>query len=395
MHTPHRRRHITAFALGGMCALGGWSIAAFMDQSNQSYGVHSKPQVRYVRAEESWNAQLPLTQSHVSTPDQVRALYLSGWTTGIQKRRTALINAIVTSNNLNSVVIDIKDATGRVTYTGSDSALKALGVYSQKISSLRTAVRDFHKHGIYVIGRISAFEDPYIVQQKPEWGLRSSDGLPWHDYKGNHKWVDPSNTEYHDYIVALAQEAYRLGIDEINIDYVRYPSEGPTSDILIPDNSTKRREITKFFKTLDVKLRAEGGIPLSADVFGLTTTAQGSDIGIGQVWEDILPHVDYLAPMIYPSHYAPGSFGFDNPAEYPYEVVFKAIEGAITKTTALGEPITKIRPWIQDFDLGAQYGEPEVKAQIQALEKLGIQSWLSWDPANQYTQAGYVLPDTD
>ena len=146
----------------------------------------------------------------------------------------------------------------------------------------------------------------------------------------------------------------------------------------------------EFFKTLSTEVKKDQNIPISADLFGLTTEAK-DDMGIGQVWEKALPYFDFLDPMIYPSHYPPGQDGYKNPAEHPYEIINKALQGAVLKTKNANQDINKIRPWLQDFDLGAVYTKEMVDAQIQATYDNGLKSWMLWDSKNKYTPSALKL----
>jgi hypothetical protein len=135
-------------------------------------------------------------------------------------------------------------------------------------------------------------------------------------------------------------------------------------------------------------MKKEPAIMISADLFGLTTeTVAGDDMGIGQVWEKAIPYFDFIAPMVYPSHYPPGQAGFKNPAEHPYEIINKAITSAVAKTTKIGESTSKIRPWLQDFNLGAVYTPKMIKEEMKAVTDTGATSWMLWDPKNKYTPA--------
>ena len=145
-----------------------------------------------------------------------------------------------------------------------------------------------------------------------------------------------------------------------------------------------------FFKYLSEEVKKEQSIPISADLFGLTTEVN-DDMGIGQVWEKALPHFDFLAPMVYPSHYPSGHNGYKNPALYPYEVINKALIGAAKKTVNAGVDIKKIRPWLQDFDLGATYTKEMVRKQIQAVYDNKLSSWMLWDANNRYTSSALEL----
>jgi len=159
---------------------------------------------------------------------------------------------------------------------------------------------------------------------------------------------------------------------------------------------TRSDNLEKFFKYLSTELKKDPKITMSADLFGLTTESK-DDMGIGQVWEKAMPYFDYLAPMIYPSHYPPGQYGFKNPSDHPYDVISKALAGAVLKTNAIvgagGEKVSikKIRPWLQDFNLGAVYTAPMVKAQIKAVYDKGLDSWMLWDPKNKYTRDALEL----
>jgi hypothetical protein len=339
-------------------------------------------------------AQLPLGSVevvHIDTPDSVRALYMSSWVAGTPSIRNRVIKTIE-SEGLNAVVIDIKDATGKVSFMGISGLVGQYNSYSTRVRDMAKFIRELHEKGIYVIGRVAVFQDPLAAEYDPSTAVQTASGDIWVD-RNKLSWVDPSSEAHWKYIASIARESYSIGFDEINLDYVRFPTDGNMSDIRYPlsgDTPKKAAIITKFFAYMDTEVRKGSGIPLSADVFGLATTVPDThDVGIGQNWIALLPYVDALCPMIYPSHYATNSFGYTNPADHPYEIISAAVKGAIAKNATLGESIEKIRPWIQDFDMGANYDAEKVRAQIKALSDLGVDSYLSWDPANTYTKGGY------
>lgn len=338
---------------------------------------------------------LPVT--HIATPTDVKAIYASGWTAGFEKYRGRLIK-MIDDTELNAIVIDVKDSTGRISYHDGNTYLESFGSPEKRISDVRALTSELHQKHIYIIGRIAVFQDPYMSLKKPEWAItRKSDGKVWKDRKGL-SFMDPTNKEYQQYIVAVARDAYEQGFDEINFDYIRYPSDGNLKDInyKLGAGKTRADNIEAFFAYLNIEMKKDTAIPMSADLFGLTTETQiRDDMGIGQVWEKTLPHFDYLAPMIYPSHYPNGQYGFANPAVHPYEVITHAITGALAKTTAAQSDIHKIRPWIQDFNLGAIYTKEMVRSQIKALNDKGITSWMLWDPRNKYTPEALLLESTN
>jgi hypothetical protein len=332
---------------------------------------------------------IPVT--HIATPSVVKALYMSSWVAGSEDFRNSLIK-IVDDTELNAVVIDVKDSTGRVSYYTDDSDIQKIGSSEKRIPNIRALTALLHSKNIYVIGRISTFQDSYLTKLKPEWAIKKlSDGGVWKDKKGM-SFLDPTNPDVHKYILSIALNAYKEGFDEINFDYIRYPSDGDISNINynLVSGKTRSDNLAEFFKYINTEIKKTNNIPISADVFGLTTEAT-DDMGIGQVWEKIIPYFDFVCPMVYPSHYAPGYDNYKNPALYPYEVVNKALTGAVIKTKAISQNILKIRPWLQDFDLGATYTKDMIKAQIKAVYDNGLNSWLLWDPSNKYTPSALEL----
>jgi len=332
---------------------------------------------------------VPIT--HITTPNQVKALYMSGWVAGTEKFRNSLIK-IVDETELNAVVIDIKDSTGRVSFHTDNPEIELIGSSENRIKDIKALTTLLHSKDIYIIGRISVFQDPYLTKLKPEWAIkRLSDGGVWKDKKGL-SFLNPTNKEVHDYILTLAKYSYEVGFDEINFDYIRYPSDGNMKDINynLKDGKTRADNIEDFFKYLSTEIKKENNIPISADLFGLTTEAK-DDMGIGQVLEKALPYFDFVCPMVYPSHYPPGYGGYKNPALYPYEVINKALISGVERAKIINQDILKIRPWLQDFDLGATYTKELIRAQMKATYDNGLSSWMLWDPSNRYTPSALLL----
>lgn len=338
--------------------------------------------------------------THLSTPEPLKALYMTACVAGTPSWRESL-KRIIDETELNAVVIDIKDATGTIVFPdeelqSSASVSKAMPAGRQgcKVADLKSFISNLHDSGIYVIGRISVFQDPYYTALHPELAVKSkSTGGVWRDNK-KLSFIDVGAKEYWDYIVKIAKRSHALGFDELNFDYVRYPSDGPMADADYTwsvGTSTKPEMLENFFKYLSQNL-SDLGAKTSVDLFGMTTTVE-NDMNIGQVLERALPYFDYVAPMVYPSHYPSTWNGFSNPAEYPYEVVKIAMTSAVERERILREKTgiatstpSKMRPWLQDFDLGANYDADKVRAQIQATYDSGLTSWMIWSAANKYTQ---------
>lgn len=360
-----------------------------------------------VRSEFKKNGGDIENQAPLSNPPAViKAIYATGWSAGSSKKMTALTK-LIDDTELNAIVIDIKDYSGYVSYYIDNPLIKGSGALNEpRILKPNALIQKLHEKQIYVIGRISVFQDSILAKAHPEWAVHSSStGEVWRDRKSL-AWMDPASQEVWDYNLAVAKDALARGFDEVNFDYMRFPSDGDLSDLVYPTWSGKTSRssvIGNFFKYVRENL---GEAKLSADLFGLVTLAS-DDLGIGQVLERALPYFDYIAPMVYPSHYASGVFGYKNPAEHPYEVIKNSMEGAMLKiknyefglpsasstitsgtlpALKIREARAKLRPWLQDFDLGADYDAEKIRAEIRASDESGGVGWMLWDPKNIYTR---------
>jgi hypothetical protein len=298
--------------------------------------------------------------------------------------------ALLEKADLNTVVIDIKDTDGKMSYIPKDEKIRVLGVGEKRIRDLPALIEKLHQKNIYVIGRLAVFKDQFFISKHPEEAFKDSGTAEvWKDFRGV-SWLLPNSKVVFEYNLAVARDAYEQGFDEINVDYVRFPSDGNLKALDKSEILKSRAETMKdFFVYLDTELRQKG-IPLSADLFGLVMSAT-DDIGIGQELTLIAPYVDYICPMVYPSHFWDGSYGYDVPAKYPYEIIHRSLSDGIKKLTIAGvftdEISKKIRPWFQEFDLnGVPYTTEMVYEQTRAAKELGVQSWLFWDPRNEYNE---------
>ena len=335
----------------------------------------------------------------VNPPAIVKGVYMTSWVAGTVKQR-AHVESVVTRNNFNAIVVDIKDYSGYVTYDTDVPAVAASGAEGQlRMKRPNAMIKEMHDKGIYIIGRVSTFQDPVLAKAHPEWALKSKKtGNLWRDRKGL-AWMDVGAQPVWDYNIALAKDALARGVDEIQFDYIRFPSDGTLSDIIYPywnGTTPKHDEVGKFFRYVKQQLPNDR---VSADLFGLSTN-QTDDLGIGQLIEDGYKNFDYVSPMTYPSHYASGALGYKNPALYPYEILHYAMTGGLKRWQALSNAtsssptppphIAKLRPWLQVFDLGAVYNRAMVQKQIQAVEDVlgkhpeAYAGFLLWDPKNEY-----------
>jgi hypothetical protein len=223
----------------------------------------------------------------------------------------------------------------------------------------------------------------------PEWAVKTKAGAIWKDRKGV-KWLDAGAKPVWDYVIAIGHESYAQGFDELNFDYIRFPSDGNMQDIAYSWGEGRSRQETmkEFFEYVNEKFASSSAVT-SADLFGLVTSSN-DDLGIGQVLEDALHNFDYVAPMVYPSHFGSGYRGIVKPAEKPYEVIQYSMTSAIEKAVLATSSPMKLRPWLQAFDLGATYTPAMVRAQIQATYDVGLTSWMLWNAASVYDKAALV-----
>lgn len=329
--------------------------------------------------------------THISTPQPVKAAYFTSWAAGTPSFKKSMF-ALIDGTELNSLVIDIKDYSGRVSFPMENKEVVDMGSVQDRIPGIREMIGKLHEKGIYVIGRVAVFQDPFVVKVHPEWAvIDKRTGKQWKDSGGSY-WADPTNKNVWDYTVAIAKEAYAIGFDEINFDYVRFPSDGSVKTALyssMPASTTKAEALKQFFSYVHEEL-SPLGIVTSADVFGQTTSDKG-DMGIGQYFENVLPYFDYVCPMVYPSHYISGFLNYTKPAEHPYAIVKYEMDSAVARAIAASSSPDKIRPWLQAFDLGAIYTPAMVHTQMQATADAGANGWLLWNAGSVYKRE-FVMP---
>lgn len=330
------------------------------------------------------------TYTVLTKPQKIenKAIYLTAYTAGNKVRRAELVDLIQTTE-LNSIVIDLKDYSGKIFFKTNNALAKEIDSEEVRIPDLADWVKELKGKGIYTIARIVVFQDPYLAEKRPDIALKDKDGGIWHDFKGL-SWVDPTQQLVWDYNLDLAKEAAQLGFDEINFDYIRFPSDGNIKQIVYAnlDNATfesKAKTMAKFYQYLNQTLTFYP-VFTSADMFGMVLW-RSDGLNIGQRIEDAAGNFDYICPMVYPSHYPAGFENFANPAQHPYEIIYRSLIRANGK---LGTR-TKIRPWLQAFDLGAKYTPDMIVLEKKASYDSGGFGWLLWNASNRYTNGGLVL----
>jgi hypothetical protein len=335
-------------------------------------------EIRYVQQE---SVLLPPTA-------HIKGLYVNAWAFG-SKKLWQLVR-LADETEINAFVIDVKDDTGCLLYHSTVPTAEQIGANRcVRAKDARARLDTLAAHGVYAIARIVVAKDPLLAERKAGWSVRDrvTGGL-WRD-RINSAWVDAYNDSVWIYSAQLAQEAARMGFQEVQFDYVRFPDEPRErmATAIFParrPGRTQREAVREYVALLKDRLKSSG-VPVTFDIFGLTASATG-DLGIGQVWEDFVTVADVVLPMVYPSHYYRGAFGFAWPNGQPYRVVRSALTEALKRSEPLPGS-AEIRPFLQAFTLGRRlprYTAFEIREQIRAVEDLGITSWVLWNPRSVY-----------
>jgi hypothetical protein len=328
----------------------------------------------------------------MAKPAVVKGLYLNAYAAGSQRKLDRLIG-IARDTEINAFVIDVKEG-GEISYRSRVPLARAIGADRQYIADVRGMLKKLHENNIYPIARIVVFKDGLLSKARPDWGVQHVNGGDWLDNDG-YRWVDSYNSDVWDYNIAIAREALELGFAEVQWDYVRFP-DVPSSLMRLASwpaaEGRSKADGIRDFLAYSKKQLAEYDADITADVFGLTTSA-GTDMGIGQLWEKMADVTDALLPMVYPSHYARGSYGIAHPNASPYETVKTALEHAVRRSSRIENPAI-VRAWLQDFTLGApRYDASYVRAQIDAVYAAGLEEWVLWHPGSNYTVEALASAD--
>jgi hypothetical protein len=346
----------------------------------------------YLRAEQ--NIAMPLVTSVPITspvliklmPFTPKALYLSFFGIGSSALREPALR-LIENTELNTLVIDVKGDRGMINYRSTIPLASEVG--AQKIITVRDMkglLKSLKEKGIYTIARIVVFKDNLLAFSKPGLAIKAPGGEIWLD-KERLAWVDPTRKEVWDYNIDIAEEAARLGFDEIQFDYVRFPDAIGLTFSLPNTEENRVNSITGFLKKARERLTPYN-VFLAADLFGYISWNL-NDTLIGQRLEDVAPVLDYLSPMLYPSGFQFGIPGYRIPVASPYEIVYLTLKRGQERTRI--QP-ARFRPWIQafrDYAFDKRYfTAKEIRDQINAAEKFGSNGWMLWNPQNRYTDEG-------
>jgi len=353
------------------------SASGIQQQSHAAAGVGDSTQPRDT-------APPPVT--YVPRPDTLRGLYVNRWA-ALGDRMWDLID-VAKRTEINALVIDVKDDRGLVLYKSRVPLAQAIGADSNRPMSPRRLAALFDSlraNHIYPIARIVVAKDPLLAGERLEWAIkRRADGKAWLD-KNGHPWLDPTQPAVWQYAIDLAHEARAVGFSAVQFDYVRFPDDNRmVREAVFPlERGRTRAQVIRDQLGVVREALKPSGMPMTIDVFGLTAT-DTTDMGIGQRWEMFIDRADVVLPMVYPSHFAPGTYKLGNPNAHPYATIDHALKD-MKKRTAGISGAARIVPWYQDFTLGPPaYSAPQVRAQIKAGYDNGFHSWILWNPGSKY-----------
>lgn len=325
----------------------------------------------------------------VMRPQVIKAAYLTYFGFGDRGIRGRVLD-MVERTELNAVVIDVKGDRGWIIYpTRIDQALAVAAQGPATLRDFDAMMADLKARGIYTIARIVTFKDNVLAKVRPDLAIIDTrTGKPWID-RENLAWVDPFREEVWSYNIAIAKEAVERGFDEVQFDYVRFPTDGKLQVAKYARPVTKATRlptIAAFLERARKELGARGAY-VAADVFGYTAFNE-NDTDIGQRIEELAPNLDYICPMVYPSGYHVGIPGYRNPVQNSYAVVRESVR-LIRKRAA--HTSVRVRPWLQDFrDYAFDrriFGVTEIRDQIRGADEAGATGWMLWNPRNDYTRA--------
>lgn len=335
-------------------------------------------------------------------PVKVKGIYVSAYVAGTEDRMDQIIDEI-DKTELNAVVIDVKDDRGRITFAMDSPTVNEINASQPLIRDMPALIKKLNDHHIYPIARVVAFRDPYLAEKKPEWSLHEADGSIYRDDKGL-AWVNPYKKEVWDYLVEVGKKAGEMGFKEIQFDYIRFAVDKTMKNVVFDEADTQGRSkedvITGFVNYAHDELAKEG-LFVSADVFGTIMRSKEDAADVGQEYGDMAQNLDYICPMIYPSHYGTGSFGIENPDTQPYNTISNALKDSVNLLSAPdqeGRRQAIVRPWLQDFTASylkkyIHYGDDQVRQQIQAVYDSGYDEWLLWDAGVSYDFGGLLTPE--
>lgn len=316
-------------------------------------------------------------------PITVKALYLTFWGASNSSMTLKKILKIIDETELNAIVVDVKNEYGLTSFATTFKQANSYGAQKKRTNkNIKKFMKTLKEKHIYTIARIVTFKDELQAANNPDYTVKKDDGITWRNLDSM-AWVDPFDKRSHNYTISIAEEAAKVGFDEINFDYIRFPAK--KSLVFEKKNTSKNRidAISEFLDSAQDRLK-KYGVFISVDTFGnICWSDDNDDNNIGQTVESLAKHADYLAPMLYPSGFSEGSFNFKYPSEHPYSVIYRSIKKLKNKIDT-----RRVRPWLQHFrdysPKKRKYEKFEINAQIRAAKHVNTNGWMLWSPSSKY-----------
>lgn len=329
------------------------------------------------------------------SPVKVRGIYVTGPRAGSSGMEDLI--KLVEDTELNAMVIDIKNDKGEITYKMDLPLAREIGAAIGYIPDIESLIKTLKEKNIYLIARIVAFKDPILAENRKDYSLKTADGEIFRDKDGL-AWVNPYRREVWDYLIDVSKEAVNLGFDEIQFDYIRFSTDNGMADVDFgkDEKNYSKQEIINGFTKYAYEQLMPLGVYVSADVYGaIINSSVDADI-VGQNYAQMSRCLDYICPMIYPSHYADGAYNISHPDTEPYTLILKALEDSklVLAADQAGHQAV-VRPWLQDFtatwlENHISYDAKAIRDQINAVYDAGYEEWILWSGNNHYTADGLL-----
>jgi len=360
------------------------SLHSVKSNINGSFKIKSSEKIYHVKAYgyKPLSFRYDTNQTLIKlTPITIKALYLTFWGASNNSKTLKNILNLIDKTEVNAVVMDVKNEYGSTSFLTSFKEANKYGAHKKRTNrNIQKFMKTMKERGVYTIARIVVFKDEIQASNNPQYAVKNAKGDIWRNHD-KMAWVDPFDKRSWLYTIKIAQEAAKVGFDEINFDYIRFPAKEGLQFSKKNTQTNRIKAINGFLDLTQKKLR-KYGVFISVDTYGNICWAK-DDTGIGQTIESLSKHADYLCPMLYPSGFASGSFYLKYPSKHPYIVIYRSLKHLENTIDS-----KKLRPWLQyfrDYSKTRQhYRKFEINEQIRATQDTNTSGWMMWSPSSKY-----------
>ena len=352
---------------------------------NGSFHINSKEKTYHIKAygykPYSFTSDSNITEIRLESI-RVKALYLTFWGVSNNSKTLKKVLHIIENSQANAIIVDVKNEYGSTSFYTNFKQANSYGAHKQRTNrNIKKFITTMKEKNIYTIARIVTFKDELQAINNPEYAIKRDDnGSIWRNHD-KMAWVDPFDVRAHNYTISIAEEAAKAGFDEINFDYIRFPAKSGLRYSKENTQANRVKAIESFLSNASKKLK-KYGVFISVDTYGNICWSK-DDNGIGQMVSSLATYADYLAPMLYPSGFASGSFHFEYPSDHPYAVIYRSVKNVKDRIDPL-----RVRPWLQYFKDYTKKRRPyrkfEIQEQIRATENIKANGWMMWSPSSKY-----------